>query len=212
VMLVPGLVVDGEVKLSGTKKYITGGQWADFLLVTGRAPGEEKISRMVWLPAADILANEIHPLKPNGLRTIAHGRLVLENKKTAGHCLLPLSAAQTRRYLAAWGIVERGLILESFIGLMAYLNRQLAGQLGNTFPGGEKRLKELLAEQQAAVREMIGEARSGRRVQWRSADPLRLRETVQTILETDETDATEDPVLAQRLADLRFIRSLWPAS
>jgi len=202
----------GEVKLSGTKKYITGGQGADFLLVTGRAAGEEKVSRMIWLPAAAIRDHEIRALDLNALRTIAHGRLVLEDKKTAGHYLLPLSASQTRRYLAAWGIIERGLILESFLGLMVYLNRQRAVQLENPLSRGEKMLKGLIAEQGAAVNEMIGEARSGHRVQWRSADPLRLRETVQTILGTDETDTPEDPALAQRLADLCFIRSLWLAS
>ncbi len=196
-----------ELVLRGTKKYITGGKQADSILVTARRPEENKVSQLIWLPAAEIQNSEMRPLDPGALLTISHGRLVLTSKRIPGHYRLPLTSSQTRRYLMIWGMIERGLILEAFIGLLKYLNLRLSSPSRGICPVEKEELARLSRAQQTGLTGMIQEALADVRVTWRSADLSAVGAAGGTIIQAGQAYQPKSETLQNRLNDAGFIQS-----
>ena len=197
------------LRLNGIKKYITAGSQADFILMSARGPGDEKVSRLLLLPVSAISTGEIIPLDLKALRTTSHGRLTLENKTVPGHYLLPLTPPMVRKGLKINGLVERSLIMEAVLAFMLYLNRRLARRLSYA-PADDATIKKLAGQQTEFATALIHQVRSGATVcpQWVDLN------TVSTGIEsicnaTVDLDPDTNTDLVKRIDDLRFIRSLW---
>ncbi|ABW68932.1 acyl-CoA dehydrogenase family protein [Desulfosudis oleivorans] len=196
-------------RLNGIKKYITAGSQADFILMSARGPGEEKVSRLLLLPVSALSAQEIIPLDLEALRTTSHGRLTLVDKTVPGHYLLPLTPPMVRKGLKLNGLVERSLIMEAVLAFMLYLNRRLGRQLSYA-PADEATIKKLAGQQTEFTTAVICQARSGAQVcpQW--VDLHTVSTGIESICNAAaDLDPDTNTDLAKRINDLRFIRSLW---
>jgi len=180
--------------LNGVKKYITAGNQADFILVTARNRGDEKISQLFLLPVNAFAPMEMKSLDLKALRTTSHGRLALNDKKIPGHYHLPLSPAMLRKSLKVYGLVERSLILEAVLAMMIYLNRRMSRHTPRP-PVDETAINELAVLQTGFSAAAIRQAQNG--------------ETVQPQWASDGRDTYPGEDLVERINDLRFIRSLW---
>ena len=200
---------DTGLCLNGVKKYITAGAQADFILVTARTPGEDKVSRTLLLPRNAVTTGEMEILDLNALRTTSHGRLTMSNKPVPDRYLLPLSPSLFRKKLKVNGLVERCLIVESVLACMTYLNRRLTRHFPRP-PADETAIKELAVLQTAYTTAAVHQAQNDETVnpQWvdltavntAMADICRAADGISPELETD---------IKERINDLRFIRSLW---
>jgi alkylation response protein AidB-like acyl-CoA dehydrogenase len=68
-----------SIVLSGTKKYITGGIAADFLLITARQTGDDGVTKLVFLPRDYLPSGALVDLSLSILRTIPHASLKLND-------------------------------------------------------------------------------------------------------------------------------------
>jgi hypothetical protein len=157
-----------ETFVKGTKKYVTGGFLSDLIILTMRGAGEEKVSRAAVIPAYILPDDAMEDLNLQALRSMSHTRLVLRSFGIPESDVLDIAPADLRRAIRRWGIVERALIFEAFIGFCLYMGEKLpAGAL----PDGDLNvLNALLHTQSAAAWEMYNQARGGERIAEKSAD------------------------------------------
>lgn len=154
---------EGESIISGKKKYITGGTYADFLLITARKEGEETSSALILLPKAAIPSDSFREISLPMLRTIEHSSLELRDLAFPRHSLIPIEPAHLRRLLKRWSIMERAFIAEAFTGLCMYIAQKLEGR--NLIPENfHFEIKSLLARIQENVTEMLHAALSGQKI------------------------------------------------
>ena len=199
-------------RLNGVKKYITGGDQADFIFITCRAPGEERITQLILLPAKDIVPPEMETLDLKGLYTISHGRLTLNNKMISARYCLQLSPEPLRKELKVNGLVERSLIIEAVLSNMTYLNHRL-GRLMPQPPVEVQDLNGLMKQQSEYTTTTIVQAQSEQHVQLMIVDFNAVNTFIERICEAaDNIDLLQDLDLVDRINDLRFIRSLWGGS
>lgn len=178
----------GRLLLSGRKKYITGGSTADFILITGREVGEEKISRMVLLPIGMLPPDALQELSLNTLGTISHASLNLERSGLPAHYAFSLEASTLRRALKKWSLIERSLILESFLGLMLYIMNRSSGLI--VFEGNiRETVQRMRIDQTAVIRKQIASALEGTRVEENRIPVQELLDCVQSLKRALENDA-----------------------
>ena len=122
---------DGWI-LSGRKKYITGGCEAEFLLVTARMPGEEKISSLFFIPADKLPGGSISPVLSDSLKTAPHGSLNLESYLIGKGYRFDIPANEIRRHVLSAGLLERILIVEALTGMVLFLRRELTCNYNET--------------------------------------------------------------------------------
>jgi len=189
--------------LNGVKKYITGGPNADFIFLTGRQPEDEKPSMLLWLTQKSIKQGELEILDMQSLCTSSHGRLTFLNKKIPASCKLSIRPSHLRRMLAIWGIVERTLIMETFLALLQYI-RDRSGIRNN-----DKFAYEVMSQQQEATNQVIREAYAGERVHF----PLDTLEKINHIAETTIPAASASKNISKdmlpRIEDATFIWNFW---
>ena len=112
---------ESTILLNGAKRYISGGYNADVLLVTGRRPGDENYSKMVFLPVDTLPDGALVAHDLEVLYTISHGMLTLDEYRCDKDNLFPVKDKDLRKLLKRWSMVERTLIVEAYIGFMKYL-------------------------------------------------------------------------------------------
>ena len=197
------------LRLNGVKKYITAGSQADFILITAREPGENKVSRLLLLPISAVTPAEMEVLDLNALRTTSHGRLAMNNKTIPGLYLLPLSPSLLRKKLKVNGLVERCLILEAVLAVMTYLNQRLSRHFSRP-PADETVLNELAVLQTAYTTAAIRQAQNDETVLPQWVDLTAVNTAIADICRAAEGISPEPGAdLGERIRDLRFIRSLW---
>ncbi len=116
---------DEGIRISGKKKYITGGRCADFLLVTARKEGDDAVSSLLMIPREAIAPESLQSLSLSILRTIEHASLEMHNLAIPRHTLVQVEPSQLHRLLKRWSIMERAFIAEAFLGLCAYIAQKL---------------------------------------------------------------------------------------
>ena len=119
---------DGTLTLRGEKKFITAGANADLILVSCRNPGEEKVSRIALLEKKDIPHESLVDLRLDIFKSVNHSKLVLDGLEIGEEAIPSIDPSLLRRSLKKWGIIERALIMESFISYLIYVNRLFAGK------------------------------------------------------------------------------------
>ena len=112
---------NGRVRLDGEKKYITGGRYADFLLMTSRSTQEEKLSSILFLPVCDIQTQAFEDLDLGCLCTSSQARLTLDNYHLPMANLVSDDTSVIRKRLRVWGMIEQSIIVEAMTGLTLYL-------------------------------------------------------------------------------------------
>ncbi len=193
---------DGErIAMRGFKKYITGGTDADFIFITARMAGEEKITKLVGVPARDLPAGALRTLEMESLRTTGHASLTLDGITLPSSHLIPIEPGTLRREVKRWGIIERSLIMQAYIGLLIYLARALDSK----DTGGE--LDRLLSLQNDAVSRQAAQALNGETIAEGGAgirDVMALSGRIQGAL------AGAPSALSARRDDLLLFNSLKP--
>ncbi len=114
-----------SVLLSGKKKYITGGLDSDFIFLTARREGDDSVTSLVYLPEDLIPRKSLTNLNLGILKTISHASLDLRDLRVPAEYHIPVAPRTLRKHLKIWGMVERVLIMESFIAVMLYLVRRM---------------------------------------------------------------------------------------
>lgn len=197
-------VANSVVVLSGVKKYITGGTEADFLLVTARMPGEDKISSMFYIPSGKLPDGSITPVIQNSLKTTPHGSLRLDTFQLGKEYLFDSPANGIRRLVLSAGLLERILIMETLTGLVIYLRRALVH--------GNDALHGPLQEMASSIHEKFLVARkafrSGEKILPVIPDTALLAEAVAPLKQSPA--APHDAAIAERLRDLAFLLSRIP--
>ncbi len=192
------------IVLSGVKKYITGGIEADFLLVTARMPGEEKISSMFYIPSGKLPGGSITPVIQNSLKTTPHGSLRLDSFHLEKEYFFDSPAAGIRRLVLSVGLLERILIMEAFTGLVLNLRRTLVH--------GNDPLNEPLQEMASSIHEKFLVARkafrSGEKILPVIPDMALFARAVAPLKQAPA--ASPDVATAERLRDLAFMLSMIP--
>lgn len=159
---------NGNIILSGEKKFITAGANADLIIVTCRKPGEDKVSGIALIEKNTLPTDSLTDLNLSIFRSVNHARLSF-NGFTADKKIIPeLDPAILRRSLKKWGIIERALIMESFISYLIYSNRLLKSKDIKIVQDEE--LISFLSLQTESVNSQLNEALYGKKIETRNAD------------------------------------------
>lgn len=118
---VTAIIKSDCVEITGVKKYITGGIHSDFIFLTARKPGEEKVSLLMHIPVHLLPEGALQEISIGTLKTTSHASLTLRNLELQKASVIPLEPAVIRKILKIQGMLERSLIMQSFIGLLMYV-------------------------------------------------------------------------------------------
>lgn len=111
--------------LNGEKKFITAGRNAELMIVTCRMPGDEKIGNIALIDPASLPENSLPDLNLNIFKSVSHAKLILNNTVVTNSRVPRIEASVIRRMMKKWGILERSLIMESFISFLMYAEKIL---------------------------------------------------------------------------------------
>ncbi len=186
------------VELSGVKKYITGGIHADFVMVTARKPGDDKISSITAVPAASFPTGALRPLAMDSLKTTSHASLRLDAFTAPRSFLISAEPAALRKAIKRWSIIERSLIMQAYAGLVLYAAEKLAQrELAGTIMPALDDHNRLIAAQLAS-------ARAGDRVPEDNSVLSPLLASANPLISALHADAAP----SSRLPDLLLFRSM----
>jgi len=111
--------------LSGQKKYITGGLTSDFILLTARSSQESKVNSIILLLTSDLPKEALEEISLKGFKTTSHARLFLKSFTLSTNQLIVIDPRLLRKSLKKWGIIEKSMILEAYLGLFLYLAERI---------------------------------------------------------------------------------------
>ncbi|MCU0845126.1 MAG: hypothetical protein MUC76_09400 [Spirochaetes bacterium] len=203
------LLEDRSLRLSGEKKYITGGLDADFLLITAlEETGGTR--RIIYLPMGLLPAGALAELELGMLRTTSHARLSLVDFTLDDVSLLPADGRTVNRAIKRWGMVERALILEAYIGLCIYLAR-LPVVSETLEPDIAERLDRLVDAQAKSRHDRVDAAMSGERIDPRDTEIVEVAELSKYISRRADPAGLPAEELS-RIDDLDLARLFSPRS
>ncbi len=198
----------GKFKLTGTKKYITGGLTADIIFVTARRQMGEKTDSLIVIPTSYLEKFHIEEVDLQSLNTINHGRLILKDLEISESMIIDCDAKDLRRTILILSKIERDLILESYIAYMQYLNDRLEEILGE-YPIEGVILKDLLTSQKATTVRHIEDMKEGRKLETGVTDFHALVTSVRKLQEQGNISMDSLPdELKSRFMDLKFLQSM----
>ena len=111
--------------LTGKKNYISGGTDADMVLVTARRPGENKFTKMIYIPAKRLPENALQDINLSILPSIKHSSLTLTDYSCNASQCCPVKDKELRKILKKWSLIERSLIGEAYIAFLLYLVKNI---------------------------------------------------------------------------------------
>lgn len=111
--------------LNGEKKFLTAGINAEMIIATCRMTGDEKISRMAIIDPSSLPENSLPDLGLKIMKSVCHTKLVLNNLKIKHFQVPQIPPEEIRRMMKKWGILERSLILETFLSFLLYAEKIL---------------------------------------------------------------------------------------
>ncbi len=146
----------GDFALTGEKKFLTAGKNADMIFVTCRKPGEEKISHVAVVPPSSLPENSLPELDLKIMKSVCHTRLVMNNTGIKHFQVADIPPDDVRRMMKKWGILERSLIMETFLSFLLYAEKILAAT-GAKISEYEE-IYPLMQQQSESVTKQIDEA------------------------------------------------------
>jgi hypothetical protein len=200
--------IDGKTAvLNGTKKFITAGRNSGLIIITCREAGAPKIERAALVTGDELPAEAMHPLNLKISRTVDHASLTLDQFQLSAERLSQAAPGLLRRSVKKWGIIERALILESYIAFLLYCNC-LFSELGVTIASGDE-IIPLLENQTQSASKQLEEAVCEKLITTANAgieDVIRLTSRFQQAYNQKEHQLPADQKI--RLADLFLFNSL----
>lgn len=154
---------DCNYTLNGEKKFITAGLNADFILVTCRKTGEDKIGNIAIIGASALTEESRPDLNLEIMMSVNHTGLILKNTSVPAEMVPRMSTQSVRRTVKKWGIIERALILEAFLSFLLYAEKSLNGEGAGITRSSE--ILNLINDQSKSVNKQISEAVSGDRIE-----------------------------------------------
>jgi len=206
----PMMISPGKkgLTLTGTKKYITGGMTAEFLLLTGREQNDDKITSIIYLPSDKIPSMCLEEIQLNSLLTTSHGRLTLNNFIIDSSHMVPVAPSSIRKTIKRWGIIERSLITEALLGLLSYLNETIYRHIGKHLIS-ENRMSDLIASQGKTCDNQIRCALDKMYIDEKKPDFAAIGSLILAIKNIDQPLMEILPdVVRLRLRDLDFLNSI----
>lgn len=152
-----------DYTLNGEKKFITAGENADLMILTCRVPGEEKISHMAIINPHDLPVGSLPDLRLNIMRSVSHTKLTLHNLPVKSFQIPRLEPSVIRRMTKKYSILERAMILESFLSFLIYAEKIL-NEAGGQISASDE-ISSLIETQTASVTKQIDEAVYGERIE-----------------------------------------------
>ncbi|HON77311.1 MAG TPA: hypothetical protein PK544_02375 [Spirochaetota bacterium] len=191
----------GHIVINGLKKYITGGLNSDFILLTARKPGEEKVSHLIHIPASMLPHGALQELSLGTLETTSHASLRLQGLQLPEEYVIPFEPGTMRKILKVQGILERSLIMQSYIGLLMYIAGRTEGLPESTF----HRMHSLLNEHNAILKAQIDAVHAGKRINPVSVDIRELSSIIETLKKHNaEHHGDTNTAMRLRFRDLEF--------
>ncbi len=197
---------DSSVVLNGTKRYISGGLDADILLVTGRYPGDEQYTKMIFMPVESLPEGSLLSQDLEILNTISHGTLTLDDFQCHSEYLFPVKGKALRKILKRWSMIERTLIVEAYIGFMHYIasacsqSEEVCGQMDD--------LRELIDFHQSFSRQQMQNAWNGEFVET-GGDMAKILGITQTLVHyISHNNQALPPEVVARARDLQLFNKL----
>ncbi|GEM_PF-924108 len=161
--------VDNEdIILSGEKKFITAGENANLIIVTCRRPDEDKVSGVALVERGTLPENSLIDLKLKIFRSVNHAKLSFADFRADRGIIPELDPSALRRSLKKWSLIERALIMESFISLLIYAEKLFASK-DITIPKSEE-LMVFQDLQTESVNKQLDEALYGKMIETKNAD------------------------------------------
>ena len=111
--------------LTGKKNYISGGSNANILLLTARRPGDDKITKLIYIAANDLPENTLQDINLSILPTIKHSSLTLIDFSCNSKNCCPIKDKDLRKILKKWSLIERSLIGEAYIAFLLHLAKNI---------------------------------------------------------------------------------------
>jgi len=199
---------DGKTAvLNGTKKFITAGRNSGLIIITCREAGAPKIERVALVTNDELPAGAMSPLNLQISRTVDHTSLTLDQFHLSAERLPQADPGLLRRSVKKWGIIERALILESYISFLLYCNC-LFSEHGITIASGDE-IISLLENQTRSASKQLEEAVYEKLVTTANAgieDVIRLTSRFQQAYNEKEHQLPADQKI--RLADLFLFNRL----
>jgi hypothetical protein len=196
---------DEHVVINGCKKYITSGLHSDFILLTARRPGEEKISMLIHIPMPLLPGGTLQELALGTLTTTSHAALTLDNLRLPGNSVIPLEPSAIRKHLKVQGMIERSLIVQAYIGLLMFMGGNVNG-LPDTL---HREMETLLRDHNRALTVQINAAHAGTPVTPLSTDFSGLLAMANSIKKHYSACADiQPPALMRRFDDLNLFSRL----
>lgn len=161
-------VDNSGIILSGEKKFITAGENADLIIVTCRKPGEDKVSGVALVERETLPVNSLIDLKLNIFRSVSHAKLSFADFRADREIIPELDPSALRRSLKKWGIIERALIMESFISFLIYTGRLFASK--DIIIAQSEELLNFQDLQTESVNKQLDEALYGKIIETKNAD------------------------------------------
>lgn len=201
-------MTDGDkAVLNGTKKFITAGRNSGVIIITCREPGAPKIDRVALVTSEELPAGAMSPLDLKITRTVDHTSLTLNEFHLDAERLPQADPRIIRRSVKKWGIIERALILESYMAFLLYCN-YLFSELGVTI-ASEDEIISLLENQTQSASKQLEEAVYEKQVTTGNAgmeDIIKLTGRFQRAYNEKEHELPADEKI--RLADLFLFNNL----
>ncbi|HQO00912.1 MAG TPA: hypothetical protein PLI62_01495 [Spirochaetota bacterium] len=190
-----------HVVINGFKKYITGGLHSDFIFLTARKPGEEKISLLIHIPLELLPGEAMWELSIGTLTTTSHASLTLQDVRLPKSSVIPLEPSVIRKHLKVQGMIERGLIVQAYIGLLMYM----AGKAEGIRDTLHREMETLLFDHNSSLAVQIDAAHAGASVTPVSTDIKGLSAIVNTIKKYfSACKDIQPPALIRRFDDLNL--------
>ncbi len=161
-------VDNSGIILSGEKKFITAGENADLIIVTCRKPGEDKVSGVALVERETLPVNSLIDLKLNIFRSVSHAKLSFADFRADREIIPEIDPSALRRSLKKWGIIERALIMESFISFLIYTGRLFASK--DIIIAQSEELLNFQDLQTESVNKQLDEALYGKIIETKNAD------------------------------------------
>lgn len=196
-----------DALLTGTKKFITAGRNSGIIMITCREAGAPKIDRIALTGIEELPSGAMNPLALKITRTVDHASLTMNQFRLDAGRLPAVDPSAVRRSVKKWGIVERALILESFIAFLIYCNH-LFSELGVTIASGDE-IISLLEKQTQSASKQVEEAVYEKQVTTANAgmeDIIKLTGRFQHAYNEKEHELPADEKI--RLADLFLFNNL----
>lgn len=148
--------VKGGFALNGEKKFLTGGKNADLIITTCRMKGEEKISHFALIDPAVLPDNSLPELELKIMKSVCHTKLLFDNSEIKHFQVAVIPPEEIRRIMKKWGILERSLIMETFLSFLLYAEKILTAA-GARISEYEE-IYPLMQQQSDSVTKQIDEA------------------------------------------------------